>query len=736
MRTKRVLRKIAALATGVGMLGATMTGALAVGTTLADYPSPFITSGVFSGLIVVGSKAAASDTIGSSTILSDLQTKAVTKVSTSGSISVSGGVSDQIPLGESIAPAKYIGNSSVFDQQLEDDDINSMQDTIVNFQSSDYDVRDMLILGQNSKYITVATSLANADDDYNTDVFLEVDKDSIKYYYVFDETIQPNLSTSSNSLKVKFLGKTLKIVSVSADRDDKFTAYVGEEHFLTVGQTATVEGKVVTLKNVGSGGDIMIDVDGVVDTLSSSTTQTINGLEVTNDKTFYDSNNAAERSANLIVGKDSQASYVDGDAYVGENTDNPNWVWNINNLNSKASTTVSTAAEFSGPYIGIENDFAYDDSEDNGPSVGKCIELPNKYLSICLDSLSLADTDYATYTFKYTNSADLDNAIGVTSAAAVELSTTASEGFVIDVSDIIANGTQNSDIKTNKIWLSTYDDIAHANATDLGIYYKDISDGKVYLAGFVSSGATGIELNYGNTKSSDMQIVIENDTAYSVFNLTVMPYDSTYLPTYQDNISMYWSTTSNLITSLGGTASSEEAGELEWEGTTYTTIGTKDENHRTMYGVIVKNPKSHGASDEVVLSIPKDQVFANIAIKGSASTTSTSGDSVTINKIPATVSVLDTEVASASAQNLIIVGGPAVNSLAASVAKVAVKDFIPNEAMIKLVDNGAKVALLVAGYEAVDTRNAADALASGKLALIKKADAVVKSTALSQYTVA
>ena len=233
-----------------------------------------------------------------------------------------------------------------------------------------------------------------------------------------------------------------------------------------------------------------------------------------------------------------------------------------------------------------------------------------------------------------------------------------------------------------------------------------------------------------------MQIVIENDTAYSVFNLTVMPYDSTYLPTYQDNISMYWSTTSNLITSLGGTASSEEAGELEWEGTTYTTIGTKDENHRTMYGVIVKNPKSHGASDEVVLSIPKDQVFANIAIKGSASTTSTSGDSVTINKIPATVSVLDTEVASASAQNLIIVGGPAVNSLAASVAKVAVKDFIPNEAMIKLVDNGAKVALLVAGYEAVDTRNAADALATGKLASIKKADAVVKSTALSQYTVA
>ena len=56
--------------------------------------------------------------------------------------------------------------------------------------------------------------------------------------------------------------------------------------------------------------------------------------------------------------------------------------------------------------------------------------------------------------------------------------------------------------------------------------------------------------------------------------------------------------------------------------------------------------------------------------------------------------------------------------------------------MIKLVQNGAKVALLVAGYEAVDTRNAADALATGQVASIKKADAVVKSTAAKKYTVA
>ncbi|MEK6951758.1 MAG: hypothetical protein AABX29_01975, partial [Nanoarchaeota archaeon] len=77
MRTKRVLRKIAALSTGAAMLGSSITGALALSYTLADYPAPFITNGVFSGVIAVGQDAAASDNIGQAVLLADLQTKAV-----------------------------------------------------------------------------------------------------------------------------------------------------------------------------------------------------------------------------------------------------------------------------------------------------------------------------------------------------------------------------------------------------------------------------------------------------------------------------------------------------------------------------------------------------------------------------------------------------------------------------------------------------------------------------------
>ena len=95
------------------------------------------------------------------------------------------------------------------------------------------------------------------------------------------------------------------------------------------------------------------------------------------------------------------------------------------------------------------------------------------------------------------------------------------------------------------------------------------------------------------------------------------------------------------------------------------------------------------------------------------------------------------ELTSASAQNLIVIGGPAVNPLANSVFGLTRADFTPNEAMVKLADNGAKVALLVAGYSAVDTRNAAEAVAAGKLAGLAKAEAKVVSTTqtVGSYTV-
>ncbi|MBT6940989.1 S-layer protein, partial [Candidatus Woesearchaeota archaeon] len=93
-RLKRAVKRIAAIGTGVAMLGATMTGALAQ-PDMADYPSPFIVDGKDSGniAIVVGAEARSADTIGALDIAKQLQFDSkvcAADAASSGSVTVSG----------------------------------------------------------------------------------------------------------------------------------------------------------------------------------------------------------------------------------------------------------------------------------------------------------------------------------------------------------------------------------------------------------------------------------------------------------------------------------------------------------------------------------------------------------------------------------------------------------------------------------------------------------------------
>jgi len=635
---------------------------------------------------------------------------------------------------------------------LADDDIDSLLDTTITFQGADYDVEEFLILNQAGNAVSVETSLTSSEEDYQTDIVMEVARDAIKYYYAFSETIKVNATTSSDPLEIKFLGKNLKITDIDDSTEGKFTAYVGSEFFMDSGDSVVVNGKTIKLSRVGSANAVVVDVDGVTETISSGSTKTINGIEIVNDEAFYDSNNQMASSANLIIGKDAQETYTDGDAYVGEDKDNPDWIWNIGSiLSSSTSTTSSTSAEFTGPIIGVENDFIFNDDSDNPPKIGECIDLPNNYISLCMDSLTVSDDNYVTYTFEFENSADLSDAItSLTSAKTVFIHTPQSEGLVLKRANLNhVNGSTTSDIKTDKIWLYSAAGTGvgldnGGNESDIGIFYKDTNDNKVKLAGLANNekgNAAEIQANYDNTKDTDLQFYIEgNSSATDAINVTLVPYHSTNLPDYLDNITMEFGRSSQAFNALGVTASSEEAGELLWQGpwdSTLKTLGTKDEDHRTRYGIIIRDPKAHGSSDEVVLDVPGDQVQANVVIKGSAAKTSSSGGSVVVNPIPSSAAALSEEVTSASAQNLIVIGGPAVNPLANSVFGLTRADFTPNEAMVKLADNGAKVALLVAGYSAIDTRNAAEAVAAGKLAGLAKAEAKVVSTTqtVGSYTV-
>ena len=106
---------------------------------------------------------------------------------------------------------------------------------------------------------------------------------------------------------------------------------------------------------------------------------------------------------------------------------------------------------------------------------------------------------------------------------------------------------------------------------------------------------------------------------------------------------------------------------------------------------------------------------------------------------------LDSEVADVKAQNLVVVGGPCVNTAAAELLgnpSDCTEGFSPGKARVKLFEHAnGNVAMLVAGYSGADTRLAGKVVAnraselSGKEVVVEGttyADAKLSKPAASQ----
>ncbi len=173
-----------------------------------------------------------------------------------------------------------------------------------------------------------------------------------------------------------------------------------------------------------------------------------------------------------------------------------------------------------------------------------------------------------------------------------------------------------------------------------------------------------------------------------------------------------------VLTITSDTASQETRADLTGytlltpEGVTevkygYSSMGTK-----------IQFNEPSGDPDEMTLTYPVDQKLPQLYVTSGATTTSTSGDG-TLTPVSVTVDAtkLDVEVADVTAQNLIVVGGPCINSVAAELLgssmdyPACTQGFKPGTARVKVFDNGENVAMLVAGYTGAETRVAGKVVA-------------------------
>jgi S-layer protein (TIGR01564 family) len=286
-------------------------------------------------------------------------------------------------------------------------------------------------------------------------------------------------------------------------------------------------------------------------------------------------------------------------------------------------------------------------------------------------------------------------------------------------------GDLSADVRTNRMWLVWNDT---GNGTS--VWYRNSAGAKVH-AGVVQNDTANqnvARVYYGDTKSDNVEIdltsAVTSGAGYVNVTLDVSGKATSDLQDGEDDMRMYWEVTSKSFSNLGVTASTEEADELQAKrGTaTYTNIGTKDEDHRSNYGVVIMNPKSHGASDEAVFKVPNEQVFAKVSVKSTGSTTTTASGGVK-QVVPVTnaVAKLDTEVSLPVGKHLVLVGGPAVNRLSAQAMGLTyptyggsgLLPFAEGEGYVALVDGvleSGKYAVVVAGWEADQTRDACSVL--------------------------
>ena len=130
MRFNKTIKRISALGIGASMVGATIFGAMAA--DLSSYPSQYIKDGKFTGVLVVGDRAAAEDVIGVSDIVASLQFAATKPAgATTGSVTVEGdawkvGTSTKIlEISENIGTGSNIETIRNITTFIDDTDLNT-----------------------------------------------------------------------------------------------------------------------------------------------------------------------------------------------------------------------------------------------------------------------------------------------------------------------------------------------------------------------------------------------------------------------------------------------------------------------------------------------------------------------------------------------------------------------------------------------------------------------------------
>lgn len=754
------LKKIGSVALGATMLAATLCGALA--QDLNTLPGPFVTKdGKFDAFIVVGEKASSEDVVGAVDIGASMQFEMKKESSVScGSedviisdgVKIKGTGSEILNYGESIGQVRSTpldeGDLPIIlseGRYIESEGNTDNDETYV----------QELLLGNESGY-----AYHEQPEDLTHDDYLELNNNKLLYTYTleFDDPVEFDPAAASEDVEgtqIEIQGQiyTITDIKLTGSQIDDMTLMAGET-VLWLMQDTIIEKTVSGVKHEIKVVDVTdsedscgISVDGDVAWIDTRSDKTVNGINIgvldakavhaqLQDVDICELNIGATEIRIKDASTDDPLSIsgdiiVDGeeveDAEVGIVGDDGLWNSIIIQFTPDEDTYLAKDQTLTDPVL------------QNFKFMMGGVLTPREDIKIEAQGSKKAEITFTNNDGKeltmpiFVNQAETQFGFGSDDDERLIF-----EGETLDCGVDIEDceGTQLYAITTGKT--AHIIEITNLDSDEGTVNLKDLTYGRTFdnkpYSGTISLGSLGnIQLTFGTDTITatdvdannaneaetmygaivyvaDSGSMINSDTPTEIFRLVEQDIDDADInsqtitvngnyDTVEDEIEIKLVTGTTIFNPSGGADESEDNSDTRYYTTEHGTLIKVDEEDDRYINIMY----------------PQEEVEINAFVAPTSAQISANGGlikSLELQKLNVGAARLDTEISDVNKDNLILVGGPCANKATATIMEKPYattgcdSGFEEGEAIIKLYENEGKVAMVVAGQSALDTRRA------------------------------
>jgi hypothetical protein len=763
MKTKAVIRKLAALGTGIAMMGATMAGALAA--DLGDYPGLFYRDNKLNAAIVVGDTALSIDVVGAIDLAASLQYGAreekVVSLGGTETITAAEGVK-VIASGNHLNLAE--GMSTVSSRFRKTDLPVLLADGKVRDKSENKDYKYDLYLYPGAH----DPSFGLPDEDvFGAKPLLYLDQSAGAAYTIkvkFDTAL--NVTTLDDSEKITIMDRVFTF-DPNMDKDSNtLTLFASERtETLSVGETKTLtleDGGSLTIELIGANSDrgtATLRIDGETYQVASSDSISPAGTTLYINDVFTYNIPTPGAAVELFVGSDKieideSATYseveVDSEgldgyyAAIGSGD-----LGAVDYINFTFIPSEMDASDDRYHYL-FEGETLLDPLFKSFELKFSGVTPAFKSESKSRVSLTRANRDYK---LSFSNRDGQDYLINLFSDNSdISGALKYHNDFVGGDEDIAKNKIfiLNEGNEVTRVWKLMDVD------SDEKVKVRDLADNTDYiLEDGDAIGDSAVKIaNVNNnpdyinlSADASLQILVQYK---GLINITSDPANETLWDLiFIEGTNNFNDLTTPAVIQLNLTGADADYNvRIIGVGSSQSETADDDDGDvnygLTKFGTYWEYDKDKkGAYFDLYYPEVEQSFHAFFLPVGVETTTTAGGDTLTYyeyNKIEVGAAQLASDIADAKAQNLIVVGGPCANKVAADLLNLGPGDdcsagFTQGQAVLRLIENGQNVALLVAGYSGEDTRKATAVLANHEDYTLSGKEMVVKGTSMQEITV-